>query len=284
MTTSDGMPAGWVNGVDGSYAELTVPIAQALRASGIEVWWQCLWTGRERPPNALGNLSVARFVGMAIAGYCSVTAVNPGWWHANQAREGVPDDLWADLRVVPCDVELDNIPEATVRQCVDRLAELGKRRAIYTSWDAWVKKMGDSQAFDDCLLCNALWDAYPDVDFSRLPYGGWRDDQVLLEQYTGGTEVEGILVDRDVWNRALLYADGTEGEMDAPTKGEFGALYALVLRDVAVTTAIANAVADMAVHVYTEDEPLIVRLREKLDELAAEHAKALAAMPGAQPP
>ena len=119
---------GWGKGVDASYAALTLPIAQALRAAGVEVWWQCLWTGRERPANAIGNLSVARYAGMAIAGYCSVTQFNPGWWHANHAREGVPDDLWEELRVVPCDVELENIPDATIRECVERLLELGERR------------------------------------------------------------------------------------------------------------------------------------------------------------
>jgi len=270
MTTNDVPPAGWVKGVDASYAALTLPIAQALRAAGVEVWWQCLWTGRERPANAIGNLSVARYAGMAIAGYCSVTQFNPGWWHANHAREGVPDDLWEELRVVPCDVELENIPDATIRECVERLLELGKRRAIYTSYGHWTEAQGDTEAFTDCLLCNALWDADPDVDFGALPYGGWRVGQVLLEQYTGGTEVEGILVDRDVWNRALLYAEGTEELMDAPTKGEFGALYRLVLAHYEVLHAISDAFADLAEHVYADDEPKIAALRSELDRLHAD--------------
>lgn len=274
----------WIRGVDGSCTELTPAIVVKLRAAGVEVWWQCLWTGRERPATAIANLETARAGGMTIAGYCSVTAVNPGWWHANNAREGVPDDLWDALRVVPCDVELDNIPDATIRQCVDRLLELGKRRAIYTSYDAWVNKQGDSRAFGDCLLCNALWDEDPDVDFGSLPYGPWTVDQVLLEQYTGGGDVEGVNVDRDVWNSELLYADGNEDPMDAPTKGEFGALYRLVDVHHKTLLAIAGALVSLAQHVYGADEPRLAQLRADFDGLAAEIRAASVDAAPARPP
>lgn len=272
-------PADWTPGVDASYDELTPPKAAALRAAGVAVWWQDLWTGGERPQHAVSNLTVARDAGMIIAAYGCVTSHNPGWWNAEKTREGVPDDLWAQLVVVPCDVELPGIPNASIRDFVERLATYGKRRAVYTSWNAWVHNQGDAIDFTDCLLCNAAWDGNPDVDFAALPFGGWTVDHVLLEQYTGGEEVEGVFVDSDVWNARLLAALESEDPMPEVTKGEFGQLFALVLRESAVITALASAVADMARHVYTEDEPLIAQLRARLDELTTEHAKATSSLP-----
>jgi hypothetical protein len=260
MSGDEKIAAGWVRGVDASYAELTPATATKLRDAGVVVWWQCLWTGRDRPATAIANLNIARAAGMKIAAYCSVGPVNPGWWHANHARDGVADEVWDELVVVPCDVELAGIPDETIRQCVDALFDLGKRRAIYTSYGHWTGAQRDSQLFDDCLLANAMWDGDPDVDFAALPFGGWRADQVILEQYTGGELVEDVLVDRDVWNVALLNGDGSEVDMDAPTKGEFQAFFALEDDRYHAFVAIARAFVDLARHVYGDDDAKIAEL------------------------
>jgi hypothetical protein len=89
-----------------------------------------------------------------------------------QGRAGVPDDIWDALALVFIDVELDGIPNATVRQAVEATANLGKRRAIYTSYNAWVTKQGNPQDFTDCLLWYAHWDNKPEIDWA-LPFGSW---------------------------------------------------------------------------------------------------------------
>ena len=205
----------WIPGVDGSYTRLTAEAARDLRASGELVWWQCLWTGAERPDNALTNLQVAINGGLIPVGYISVTGYHDGAWHVQHGRAGVPDDIWEALVKVPVDVELEGIPAATIRQAVDLLAtpDYGaKRRSIYSAYHAWVGMMGNPTDFTDCLLVNAFWDEDPDIDFARLPYGGWTLEQLLGEQYNGGTDICGVNVDLDMFNRSLLL-EGTMPEV-----------------------------------------------------------------------
>jgi len=201
------MQPDWIPGVDGSYTRLTAQAAADLRAAGELVWWQCLWTGAEQPANRIENLRIAIAAGLIPMGYISVTGNHDGAWHVQQGRAGVPDDLWAQLVLVVVDVELPGIPWCTVRQAVDLLAALeygAKRRAIYTSYHAWVDLMGNPTTFTDCLLINALWDQDPDIDFAGLPYGGWTLAQLVGEQFNGGTEIGGVYVDLDMFNRHLL--------------------------------------------------------------------------------
>jgi hypothetical protein len=211
--------ADWIPGVDGSYTRLTPEAAAQLRASGELVWWQCLWTGSEQPAYRIENLRIAIAAGMIPLGYISVTWACDGAYHVGQGRAGVPDDLWAALILVPVDVELAGIPWATVRQAVDLLATPaygGKRRAIYSSYQAWVDYLGNPSTFRDCLLVNALWDQDPDIDFANLPYGGWTLAQLVGEQYNGGTEIAGVYVDLDMFNRNLLL-EGIMANVPLPT-------------------------------------------------------------------
>ena len=203
--------------VDGSFTSLSVEDARELRAQGIEAWVQCLWTGNQQPSFRVANLRNALAGGLMIAGYISVTGSYDGQWHVNYGRYGVPDDIWAQLKLVFIDVELPGIPESTVRGAVDVLTEevMGaKRRAIYTSHHAWTDLMGDPTSFTDCLLWNAYWDEDPDIDFTHLPFGGWTVDQLVGEQYTGGTDVGNVFVDLNEFNGGL-FSPAEEYEMDA---------------------------------------------------------------------
>ena len=204
------MPPDWIPGVDGSYTRLTPEAAAALAAGGQLVWWQCLWTGADQPANRIENLRIAIAAGMVPLGYISLTGDQDGAWHVQQGRAGVPDDLWAQLILVVVDVELAGIPATAVRQSADLLASAqygAKRRAIYTSYHAWVDYLGNPTTFTDCLLINALWDDDPDINFAAMPYGGWTLAQVVGEQFNGGTEIDGVYVDLDMFNRHLLLED-----------------------------------------------------------------------------
>lgn len=209
----------WIDGVDASFDALTLEKGAALLNAGYKVFWQCLWTGGVRPDNAITNLELAKSMGFIICGYISVAPHHDGLYHAQRGRLGIPDDLWEELALVPCDVELEGIPNQMVRDCVEAIASFGKRRAIYTAFFAWVGQQGDPHDFTDCLLCNAYWDGSADFDFPSLPFGGWAPEQVVCEQYTGGGDVYGLNADKDEWNQELLLPEErvkyTDEKLDA---------------------------------------------------------------------
>jgi len=218
-----------IAGVDTSYATLTPAAAAALRADGIAVFAQCLWTGREQPPPRVTNLRVAAGHGFILMGYVAVTA-RGGASDVDRARAGVPDDLWSRLVLTPVDVELPGIADASVRAAVERAAALGKRRCVYTSYGHWTGAQRNSTAFTDCLLWNALYDNDPDVDFPRLPYGGWSPAQVVGEQWAKDQLARGLLADRDTFVRELLLGEEDRMYSDAEIDAKVGAVVAQLAR------------------------------------------------------
>lgn len=239
----------WIKGVDASFDTLTPKKAKALREDGFEVYWQCLWTGGQRPGPAIENLQVARANGFTICGYISVAPHHTGSWHVLRGREGIPQDLWDDLVLVVVDVELEGIPNEMIREAVEALAipvpSFNKRRAIYTAYFAWVGQQGDPQDFTDCLLCNALWDGNEDFDFPSLPYGGWTPEQVVCEQYTGGGDVWGLNADLDVWNEELLLQGD---ERMKYTDEKLDAAFTAVLTTLASALDLANEAGNAISH------------------------------------
>ncbi len=196
-------------GVDVSYDEVTLDEARLLKAAGVTVFAQCLWTAAEQPQPRVINLRNASKAGMLIIGYISVNGTRPGAWHVTQARAGVPDDLWGQLVLRPIDVELPGIPNTTIDEALRRNAEeggswLGQRPAIYTSYGHWTGQQGDTKAFKDCLLWNASWDQNPDIDYASLPYGGWTLQQLVGEQWSGGVNVQGVFADRNSFVKEIL--------------------------------------------------------------------------------
>ena len=190
----------WIYGVDSSFDELTLAEAQKLKAAGVQVYAQCLWTGREQPRSRITSLRNAKRAGIhKLVGYISVSNNGQdGAWHVDQARAGVPDDIWNALDKVPVDVELPGLTMQThVVPALNRMVALGKPRDIYTNWNTWVNVLGNPTRPPGTGLWNAFWDDAPDFDFPRLRFGGWQDGEVWGEQWSGGTNVEGQFVDRN---------------------------------------------------------------------------------------
>ncbi|KKM39541.1 hypothetical protein LCGC14_1564320 [marine sediment metagenome] len=128
----------WVYGVDSSFDELTLAEARKLVVAGVQVYAQCLWTGREQPASRISSLRNAMLAGIPkLVGYISVSNNGQdGAWHVNQARAGVPDDIWRALAKVPADVEIPGLTMQThVVPGLNRVVALGKPRDIYTDWN-----------------------------------------------------------------------------------------------------------------------------------------------------
>ena len=216
-------------GVDVSHDEVSEQEAKGLFAAGVRVFAQCLWTAAEQPPPRVINLRNASKAGLLIIGYISVNGSRPGAWHVTQARAGVPDDLWGQLVLRPIDVELAGIPNTTIDIALDRNAKeggswLGQRRAIYTSYGHWTGQQQNTQAFKDCLLWNASWDNDPDIDFQRLPYGGWTLQQIVGEQWSGGVNVGGVFADRNSFVSGILLPVPVEKPATTPISEILGQL------------------------------------------------------------
>jgi len=165
-----------MKGVDGSFHRLTSDQAQRLRAAGIEVWVQCLWTAAATPGPAQSNLYVAlgpaKDAGLITAGYISVNGSHDGAWHVERGRAAVDQATWDALAFVAVDVELQGIPNTVIRQAIEALKAKGAKPVIYTSYHAWVDFQGNPQDFTDVPLWYAHWDGKPEIDW-RLPFGGW---------------------------------------------------------------------------------------------------------------
>jgi hypothetical protein len=195
----------YLNGIDASFDILTPKKAQALRQGGYDVFVQCLWTGAEQPTTAVGNLRTAFDAGFPyVLGYISLAGGHLGAWHVEQGLGHLPPDVADRLHTVAIDIELPGIRNSAIREAVDAIEARYGLKIIYTSYNAWVSYQGNPQTFVDCLLWNAFWDGESDVDFPLHPFGGWRPDQVVAEQYTGGGDVFGLFADRNVWVKELL--------------------------------------------------------------------------------
>ncbi len=197
----------WVYGVDSSYDELSLAEARKLVAAGVQVYAQCLWTGREQPRSRITSLRNAMRTGIPkLVGYISVSNNGrDGAWHVDQGRADVPDDIWRALDKVPVDVELPGLTMQThVVPALDRVAALGKPKDIYTNWNTWVNVLGNPTRPPGTGLWNAFWDGAPDFDYPSLRFGGWRDDEVWGEQWSGGVNVEGQFADRNQFRSAAF--------------------------------------------------------------------------------
>lgn len=205
--------------IDTSYDDVTPAKARAVREAGIELAIQCIYDGVKQPAHRVTNLRNYTNAGLLIAAYASLPTNAILNHYIDAARAGVPDDLWAALVRCAVDVELDGITTIGIRSAVNRVAQLGKPRTIYTNENTWRYKLGNPADFTDCELWNAWWDQDPDRDFDAHPYGGWRPNQVIAEQYSGGHQVAGVYADRDVFylSRAQLLGQPTAAIVDAAT-------------------------------------------------------------------
>lgn len=215
--------------VDSSFDELTDQEARCLKNNGWPLFIQCLLalprTGPEQPAKRVVSLRNALEHGMPTAGYIVVGGSRPGPEYINLGRAGVPDDIWRALKFVAVDVETPGVRVDNIIAAVNRVKELGKLPLIYTNANTWlnyISPANDTQlAQAGVLLWNAYWDDDPDIDFARLPFGGWRVDQVALEQWSGGTYICGQFVDRNTVARPeLINLEGGGEHMPTPEYNE----------------------------------------------------------------
>lgn len=212
-----------IRAVDSSFDELTDQEARCLRDNGWPLFIQCLLalprTGPEQPAKRVISLRNALENNLPVAGYIVVGSTRPGPEYINLGRQGVPDDIWSALKFVAVDVEVPGIQVTEIVRALDRLAVLGKQGIIYTNANTWrnyiVPKNDTHLAQSNIKLWNASWDDDPDIDFSRLPFGGWSIEQVAIEQWSEGTYVCGQFVDRNTVARPELI--NMEGGDHMPT-------------------------------------------------------------------
>jgi hypothetical protein len=133
-----------------------------------------------------------------------------GVWHMERGREHVPDDLWEKMIFVAPDVELPDIREGEILAAAIWVEDHHDGLVpIYTNYNSWTTKIiprnSSLLSRKGFLLWNALWDGAPDVDYPSLRFGGWEDDQVVGEQWSGGTYVGGQFVDRNTFKREFVF-------------------------------------------------------------------------------
>ena len=187
--------------VDSSFDPLTQEEATCLKRSNT-LFVQCLWTALVQPDPRVINLREAHNAELDIAGYISLNGRGTGTAHVKAGLAGLPDDLRDALKFVAVDVELPGIPARQIWEAIRELERQSLNPIIYTSYNAWttmvIPRNPTGFSAQGYKLWNAFWDKHPDVDFPRYRFGGWSDDQVVMEQYSGGTSVCEQLVDRNV--------------------------------------------------------------------------------------
>jgi hypothetical protein len=214
------VPGTLIRGVDASFDPLTQAEANCLAASSFTLFVQCLWTAARRPLHTIQSLHNAVAAGLPIAGYISLNQFQSGAWHVSKGRAGIPQELWDKMHFVAIDVELENIRVEAILEACRNVEALGRRAVVYTNWQSWMNYVKPSNPPDlaaaGYLLWNAYWDQHPDIDFPSAPFGNWKLEQVIGEQWSGGSYVCGQHVDRNSFIKELLFPDTAEEEPMTP--------------------------------------------------------------------
>ena len=185
-----------------------------------------LWTGGY-PPSSNGSLIAPHNIQTVLDsglpfvqdGYIVVDdrkGSGQGAWHVDRGYMSVLD-LWHVLEQVWVDVEVSDVRFGgttfpTVRSGVERVAQLGKRRAIYSRRGFW-KELGDSADFGDCLFWLARYDGRPDPYAGFIPFPSCDRSNYAGKQYHNTTDADGLAVDLNTFIPEVLYPQ-TETEDD----------------------------------------------------------------------
>ena len=201
-----------IEGIDISKYQGSVDQAtwRALKKSGQEVAVVGSWHGRDGNPHCEENLLRAAAQGMKIATYTVLNGSQPGNAAVSQGKSFC-GNVWSDLRFVAIDCELDGITETHIRQAEAAIIAEGQTPIIYTAYWWWHDHFGNPNSFSHLPLWNAYYDQQPDIDFQKLPYGGWQD--VVIEQYAGSVQLEGVTVDRNSFRKEFIYPKKEEDDM-----------------------------------------------------------------------
>lgn len=180
-----------------SAQDLTTEWCAARIAEGYELLIVDLWTARLAIPHADRALRLWREAGGRTQAYFAVNGSRQPAFHVTKAVMAAGDE-WKHLERVWVDVEVEGTLVEQIRGALALVREAGKETGIYSAHWFWVGHLGNPTDFADETLWNAFYDQDPDLDFDNLPFGGWTPDKVLMEQFQGTTNIEGIEVDLNV--------------------------------------------------------------------------------------
>ena len=193
-----------MKGLDISFSKPSQQWWEDRRAEGLEVMVQNLWTGgfasnKGIKAVAATNLKRARAAGLIIAAYANASP--PDWWSIKIQMDNIKANAgaeWPNLVDFAVDVEIPRTNLARVTELSDALESEGKTAdVLYTARWFWSGYMGNS--LDPRWLRWDLWSAHydwnPDIDFPSSSYGPWVLADLVGEQYTGTTNIEGQSID-----------------------------------------------------------------------------------------
>ena len=201
-----------IQGVDSSYDLLTESKAACLGRDGVRIYVQALTalpaTGLHQPANRVASLKNAHAGGLQTAGYLLIGPGMTGRQAVAEARRNMPMDVWKRLKFVAVDVEVNGIAVTQVLEALHEVERLGRTAVVYTSWNSWntmIRPRNSTLCAERGFrLWNAVWDNNPDIDFDRLPFGGWTRATVIGEQWSGGHQQCGQSVDSNTFERYVL--------------------------------------------------------------------------------
>lgn len=213
--------AGYSFAVD-SQDHITTDEAKVLKAEGVEMVIMGLtyWSPCSQPskvnPNANTSLQNLQAVEMRTAGYLLVDPHTSPRESIEKAKRAVAPEVWDKMEWVAVDFEIPaecypfyRVPVETVYETLRLLRdEYGKcvawpdgdcKSVLYTSCGEWHSRLLPSNPLKPSrtVLWNASWDGNADIDYSRCQFGGFREDEVLIEQWSGATTIGSVNVDRN---------------------------------------------------------------------------------------
>lgn len=238
------MTPGKPNAVDMSNhgGALTADEVRAMANAGIDTvivgtgpGWYGLQSRQQAESAQAGGMRVEAYT------YMEFTSDPEGWVDAALASVGDTPvrRWWLDVE----DTRATITPQeriALTRRALARFQHHGIFAGIYTGGWYWRPYMANTDAFakEGRPLWNSYYDGDPDID--GLPYGGWTEADVAIEQFTGTTTIGGQSVDSnyiyDYGEGSLSAKDieridrlervlaGHAGIVVTPTDGNVGAL------------------------------------------------------------
>src|SRR3990167_718757 len=198
----------WARGFDASFSQASPDWCRRRWADGYRVAGQDLWTGgylgnKELRAVAGDNLRNYREVGFKTIGYINANPWFPAGLCITEAETNAGDDGegWRLLDALALDVEIEGVAEAHIRGLWEALAGENKPLCLYTRKGFW-QALGNPrwEWLRGSKLWNAWYDSDQDIDFPANPYGLWTATDLMGEQYQGTTDIEGVLVDLNIFD------------------------------------------------------------------------------------
>jgi hypothetical protein len=137
--------------------------------------------------------------GLKVAGYIVDDGrADPGY--VVKACRDLVGGRWSELAFVAVDVEMPTRADR-VRKFIGLIQGTGARAVIYTGRWAWLRYLGNTDAFKDIPLWAAAYGVEPDLVLAE-PFGGWT--AAVGHQFVGTVSLAGLGVDVNVFDRDWL--------------------------------------------------------------------------------